>query len=219
MVRRALRRLRVPSLPTAISLLALSIVVTGTAFAATGQLVNIADGSNAARLAHVSSTGSVQIGDGAGPLTVDGTTTSREAPLTEAVHFAAFVNTYTDCVSIATPPTGKALVIKTLRVNAYAIGDASSGQHYVHLTIGACSGGQENVLYAHATSADVDHYSFEPGLIVPGGKSLIATTSAPGESSLYTEVSGEGYKVASSAVRVAANVGPALAGAPPAPGR
>jgi hypothetical protein len=52
-------RPRVPSLPTAISLLALSIVLGGTAYAATGQLVNIADGTAAGNVAHVSSSGSL----------------------------------------------------------------------------------------------------------------------------------------------------------------
>jgi hypothetical protein len=49
-----LRRLKVPSLPTAISLLALSIAVTGTAAAATtGQLVNIVDSVNGSSVARV----------------------------------------------------------------------------------------------------------------------------------------------------------------------
>src|SRR5437868_4880147 len=60
MVSRLLRRVRRPSLPTAISLLALSIVLTGTAFAATGQLVNIVDGSNPANVAKVDSTGQLK---------------------------------------------------------------------------------------------------------------------------------------------------------------
>jgi hypothetical protein len=57
-----LRRVRgrAPSLPTAISLLALAIVLTGTAFAATGQIVNIADPSNAAHVAKVDVNGALR---------------------------------------------------------------------------------------------------------------------------------------------------------------
>lgn len=60
MVRRAFGRLRPPSLSTAISLLALSIVVTGTAWAATGQIVNIADGTSAGNIARVGGDGSLK---------------------------------------------------------------------------------------------------------------------------------------------------------------
>jgi hypothetical protein len=47
-------------MPTAISLLALSIAVTGTAWAATGQLVNIADPTAAGNIAKVDSTGALK---------------------------------------------------------------------------------------------------------------------------------------------------------------
>ena len=51
---------RRPSLPTAISLLALAVAMTGTAAAATGTVVNIADGVNAARLAVVDGSGALR---------------------------------------------------------------------------------------------------------------------------------------------------------------
>jgi hypothetical protein len=49
-----------PSMPTAISLLALSIVLTGTAWAATGQLVNIIDPHTAGHVARVDKNGGVR---------------------------------------------------------------------------------------------------------------------------------------------------------------
>jgi hypothetical protein len=51
---------RRPSLPTALALLALSIALTGTAFAATGQLVNIVDPGNPAQAAKVDSSGALR---------------------------------------------------------------------------------------------------------------------------------------------------------------
>lgn len=48
-------------LPLSIALLALAIATTGTAAAATGQLVNIADGTNAGALARVDGTGALKV--------------------------------------------------------------------------------------------------------------------------------------------------------------
>jgi hypothetical protein len=125
-------------------------------------------------------------------------------------------------VTLATPPAVKALVVKTLRLNAYQI-DASSGQYYVHFAVGACGGSQANVFYGHEMTTKIDEFSFEPGLIIPAGQSLVATPSAPSGTFLFTEVSGEGYKTAASSVpapAAAANVGPTEATAkPPGPSR
>lgn len=57
MFRRIRGRLRPPSLPTAISLLALSVAVTGTAYAAAPTLFSIADHTTPANTAKVSAAG------------------------------------------------------------------------------------------------------------------------------------------------------------------
>jgi hypothetical protein len=59
MLRRVNLHLRRPSLPTAISLLALSIAVTGTAYAAAPTLFSIADQTTPANTAKVSATGAL----------------------------------------------------------------------------------------------------------------------------------------------------------------
>ena len=51
----------------------------GTALATVGQTVNISDHSASAYFAKVSSDGKLAVGDGAGPLTIDGTVGSRPA--------------------------------------------------------------------------------------------------------------------------------------------
>src|SRR5438309_10172006 len=59
MLRRSKWRLRPPSLPTAISLLALSIAITGTAYAAAPTLFSIADQTTPANTARVSAAGAL----------------------------------------------------------------------------------------------------------------------------------------------------------------
>ncbi|HEX8102937.1 MAG TPA: hypothetical protein VF533_10005 [Solirubrobacteraceae bacterium] len=182
-----------PSLPTAISLLALSIVVTGTAFAATGQIVNIADGSNVARIAHVSPTGSVQIGDGSGPLTVDGTTTSREA-LPTTFSTVATSLTSTDCTPIATPPTGRALIVKSISVDVFGLA-SPSGSTYVALGV-ACAG----AAYVNPSSLGVTTIPFEPGYVVPAKTQLMAYRSGD----VQAVVTVTGYTVPASQAPAAA---------------
>ena len=53
--------------------------LVGTALATAGQVVNISDRSGSAFFAKVSSDGKLAVGDGAGPLSVDGTVSSRPA--------------------------------------------------------------------------------------------------------------------------------------------
>jgi hypothetical protein len=54
--------------------------LVGTALATAGQIVNISDRSGSAFFAKVSSDGKLAVGDGSGPLSVDGTVASRPAP-------------------------------------------------------------------------------------------------------------------------------------------
>jgi hypothetical protein len=51
----------------------------GTALATAGQIVNVSDRSGSAFFAQVSSDGKLAVGDGSGPLTVDGIVTGRPA--------------------------------------------------------------------------------------------------------------------------------------------
>ena len=53
--------------------------LVGTALATVGQVVNISDHSGSAFFAKVDSTGKLAVGDGAGPLSVDGTVAARSA--------------------------------------------------------------------------------------------------------------------------------------------
>jgi hypothetical protein len=72
-----LRRIPKPSPALLIGLLALGVASTGTAVAATGQVVNIADGTDASHVAKVDAAGRLVVGDGSGALSVDGTVSAR----------------------------------------------------------------------------------------------------------------------------------------------
>jgi hypothetical protein len=87
-------RTRIPSLPTAISLLALSIALTGTAYAATATVVNIADKTTPANTAKVSATGALTA-------TVAGSVSAAEVPPRSPF----FLNAFTDVNGALAPQT------------------------------------------------------------------------------------------------------------------
>src|SRR4051794_17647654 len=104
---------RRPSTGTILGFVAIFIAVGGTALAATGQLVNIADGSNAALLAHVTSAGQLK---------------TASAPDVPAKPFSTFVRDYNaDIVSgsynpaWATPTMAK-IAIDRITISEY-VGD------------------------------------------------------------------------------------------------
>lgn len=92
------------ALALAVGLLALAIATTGSAMAATGQLVNIADGKNAGQLAKVDALGRLLVGDGSGPLTID---VEREPWL---VTLSSTSGTAAVCVGIPVPTNRRVVV-------------------------------------------------------------------------------------------------------------
>lgn len=131
-------RLRAPLLPTAISLLALTIAMGGTAVAVAPTVVNIADPTTPTNTAHVDAAGKMSVGDGAGAVTVDGTVTSQVAPSTTVLHFAANVPAGSGgCLVLATPPAGKAMIVDQVRVNVTSDPAPGSG-HNLGFYTGQC---------------------------------------------------------------------------------
>lgn len=189
-------RVKTPSAGSVLGGVAVVIAMTGTAFAATGQLVNIADGSNAARLAKVSSTGSVQVGDGSGPVTVDGTTTSRETPPSGLYHSYGGTRDGDGCATIAPAPPGKALVVKTLSLDTYLRPNPSDST-FVRLYVGTCD--PSNLLMDFdKLSAGQRTVSLDPGVAIPAGKALSADVQ--GGTVLAVQIAAFGYTVPSTAV-------------------
>jgi hypothetical protein len=174
-----------PSTGTVLGIIAIVIAMTGTAFAATGQLVNIVDGSNAARVAHVSSYGSVQVGDGSGPMTVDGTTTSRQALPQNFVRFSRYVQFANSCTPVITAPAKRALVITDIVAGMGATGATDS------VTSFYTNGCSDQVQHIFGLSQnETKPVPLGPGIVIPAGQSLEIYASAGG---LYA--SGFGYSI------------------------
>src|SRR4051812_40906718 len=95
-------RLHTPSLPTALSFLALSIALGGTALAATGQLVNIGDPNQAAQVATVDTTGALK---------TNGATALPRGPFSAG---ASVLNNAEDTSVVG--PTTAALAITGIRI-------------------------------------------------------------------------------------------------------
>ena len=170
--------IRKPSPGTILGVIALVVAMAGTAFAATGQLVNIADGSNAARLAHVNSSGQLQT-------QVNGSITSREA--VPADLYRARTNTNgASCVPVATPPASSALVIKTVNVDVVSVGGSGS---FVTFSIGAVCG-SSFLSDVELTAKGLVTVPFDPGVAIPSGQRLWANVF-----SANIQVSAFGYKV------------------------
>src|SRR4051794_6119304 len=132
-----MRRLRRPTPALVVAFLALLVALGGTALAATGQLVNIADGSKAANVAHVTSGGRLEVGDGDGPLTVDGQA-APAAPNTLVRVIGA--GSGATCVQLGAPPAGKAWVLTSARINLYAAGGLGPTQFIALFDDPGCAG-------------------------------------------------------------------------------
>jgi hypothetical protein len=174
---RILRRVPKPSPALLIGLLALVVATTGTAVAATGTGVNIVDGTNAAQVAKVDTGGALKVGDGSGPLTVDGHTTEA-AP----ANFVRFVAPSGDtCTVVYTAPADKALVIKTIEYIVFPESPGTYVQQTLYLNSGSepCGTfvaiGGDSVHSAHVTN-------IEPGLLIRPGRTL-ASVGPPDDGS------------------------------------
>jgi hypothetical protein len=94
--------------------------LVGTALANVGQVVNISDHSGSAYFAKVDSTGKLSVGDGAGPLTVDGTVSAR--PAAPASPWRAIEDIHNQATLIA-GPSSSPINVTSLSIST----DASSG--------------------------------------------------------------------------------------------
>ncbi len=189
--------MRLPSPALVIACLALLLAAGGVAYGttvATGQLVNIVDPNNAAQAAKVAPGGFLQVGDGSGPLTVDGGVTAREAPPNTFYRNYVAVNPGS-CVAVATPPAGKALIVKTVSLNFVT----AAANQYIFLRISPASApcGGSTVQYVFRPSVGIDVLPFEPGLAIPAGKVLgVFASPVGGDRTLAVT----GYTVVASAV-------------------
>jgi hypothetical protein len=103
--------------------------LVGSALANVGQVVNISDHSGSAYFAKVDSTGKLSVGDGAGPLTVDGTVSAR--PAAPASPWRASTNV-SNGLSLIAGPSASPINLTSLSVST----DSPSGSGLVVVLYG-----------------------------------------------------------------------------------
>jgi hypothetical protein len=192
-------RIGKPSPALVVAIIALFVAAGGTAYAATGSLINITDPVNAAQKARVDTAGRLNVGDGSGALTIDGSTTSRESPTNLLFRSQAFP--YGTCSVLATPPAGRALIIKSIAVDVVGLTSPPGGGTYAGFWLGSGSSCESFVMDINPPGVGLINQPFEPGLAVPAGKSLMVYSNA-----ISSEVFAFGYSVPASAVPAAAAV-------------
>ena len=155
---------RWPSASSILAFIALTVALGGTALAATGQLVNIADPGDSSRVAEVDAQGNLSIG---------GTVNARELPPRTPMHFSGGINLGDSFEKLASAPSGKALVIKSLDLNTYANPTPGQAQN-VQFYIGPTGSGPLAPIVAQVNppGLGLSPVDVGSGIIVPNGSSL-----------------------------------------------
>ncbi len=156
-------RIKRPSVGTVLGALALFIALGGTALAAGSTIVNIADPTTPSHVAKVDATGRLEVGDGSGAMSVDGYT-QYAAPSTFFHSDALDLELNDGCVVLATPPTGKALVIREVKIDTVGnpSTDNNASNNYVHLfSDTTCS---HVIAGVHPEVVGLTVVPFDPGL-------------------------------------------------------
>jgi hypothetical protein len=159
--------------------------------------------------ASVDSSKRLKVGDGSGAMTIDGTTTSHEAAANTLFRSATFPPSNGACTPVATPPAGKALIIKSVALNTYSVisppGSGRNGVFYL-----GTNGCEVIVLDINPPGVGPINQPFEPGLGVPAGKRLWVSAN-----NISAEVYTFGYSVLASAVPASSFSGSTKGGLPP----
>lgn len=172
--------------------LSTAVAAGGVAVAATGQIVNIADGTTA-KIAKV---------DGVGRLNVVGSVVAQDASPSSMLR-AQVYNTSENCTRVYAPPSGKAAIITAIQATDY---DPSPGgttllRFYLGPTTSPCSR-----LVVDVVGQPTGGYfpiDPKPGIAVPAGWALSVEQlrwTAP--AAHFWSVSVEGYTVGTSQVPV-----------------
>jgi hypothetical protein len=167
------RWLRRPSPALVIAFVALLVALGGTAYAAS-TIVNIADPTTPSRIAKVDAAGKLTVGDGSGGLTVDGTVTAnaQAAPPSTFIHRATVGVWAGDCHTLVTPPAGKALIVRQVRLDTWGI-PSSEGNHEVVIYTGPdCTGPAVGLVTPSSIGQTI--VPFDPGLGIPANSALSA---------------------------------------------
>lgn len=150
---------------------------SATAALAAATQVNIADPNAASRAAHVEPGNRLAV---------------QEVPPTSFFHSTFYNVIAGGCQQITTPPYGKALIVRQVRVNITA-DPGPNANAYIGLYVNA--GCDISGIVGRVTPAGLglNTITFDPGLVIPAGGVL----SAGGGSAINAEVIADGYTVAS----------------------
>lgn len=148
--------------------------------------------------AKVDNTRKLNVGDGAGNITVDGTVVAQAAAPSELRRFFGDAPLQPSCRLIAAPASGKALILSTLNVD---FGYNSTGTGYVGLYVGTSPCPPVPLQYVDKAQNGVVSLDFGPGLAIPSGSGLYANHR--GDFVAY--VAAYGHQVPASAVPATAS--------------
>jgi hypothetical protein len=185
-----------PTNGTILGAVALFVALGGTALAATGTIVHIADPVHPARVAHVDGAGKLLIGDGAGNMTVDGTVTAQSAP--PSAFWRASGTASSSCSQIGAPPAGKAVILRSITINVYSApaGTFSGNTFITVFNNSSCTG--TPIWDVTPTQLGVTTMQFDPGVAIPSSGALsVSDFSGAGYG---IEAYATGYTVPASAV-------------------
>ena len=185
-----------PSTGTILGAIAVFIALGGTAYAATVTVVNIADPTTPTRVAHVNASGQLQVN---GPTTVTNTVATQLAPPSAYLHTTTFGLTGSSgCVTFATPPSGKAMILREVRVDVFSVSSTGPDQTVSVFTGAHCDGSQ--VADVNPATVGETVLPFDPGLGIKAGSGLSGFASGTVQAEVYTD----GYSVPSSTVPASA---------------
>jgi hypothetical protein len=171
--------------------IAVFIALGGTAFAA-ATVVNIADPTTPAHVARVNASGQLQT---SGSTTVTNTVNTELAAPGTFVHSLADLTNQGSCVEVSVPPSGKAMIVRQVRVSVFEDPSPGNGAFVAMYDSAACSPGTEVADASPATIGDTT-IPFDPGLGVRANSGLSAFVDGGVGALVYTD----GYSVASSQV-------------------
>jgi hypothetical protein len=158
---------------------ALAVALAGPALAGspTGSPVNIVDPTTAADIAHVNSLGELEI---------TGLVTIQQSPAADFFHQSTFAVSGGTCETIATPPSGKALIIKEVRIDVFSDPSPGGGQNAPIFT-GSSDDCATQVGDVNPPTVGQFVVPFDPGLGIPVGTALNARCNGQLECEFYVD--------------------------------
>jgi hypothetical protein len=179
-----------PSTGTILGATAVFIALGGTAFAAGATVVNIADPTAPANVAKVDASGKLQTSG-----SVTNTVNTQQAAPSAYLHTTTFglISSY-GCVTFATPASGKAMILREVRVDVFSVTSTGPDQNIAIYTGAHCDGSQ--VADVNPATVGETVLPFDPGLGIKAGSGLSGFADGTVQAEVYTD----GYSVPSGAV-------------------